>query len=138
MLRKYDHQGYRIGDQQACPAEAVLELASERWKLLVIFWLLKGEHRFNQLQRSLAGYPSHARQDHARNGGGRPGKRRDHGEIPPRVDYRLTPLGASLAPILQAMERWTIRNNLASPKRYRRGKARRSTEQALRKSAHPT
>jgi DNA-binding HxlR family transcriptional regulator len=47
MLRKYDHQGYRIGDQQACPAEAVLELASERWKLLVIFWLLKGEHRFN-------------------------------------------------------------------------------------------
>jgi DNA-binding HxlR family transcriptional regulator len=110
MLRKYDHQGYRIGDQQACPAEAVLELASERWKLLVIFWLLKGEH----------------------------GYRRDHGEIPPRVDYRLTPLGASLAPILQAMERWTIRNNLASPKRYRRGKARRSTEQALRKSAHPT
>jgi hypothetical protein len=53
MLRKYDHQGYRIGDQQACPAEAVLELASERWKLLVIFWLLKGEHRFNQLQRNL-------------------------------------------------------------------------------------
>src|SRR6478672_67176 len=34
-------------------------------------------------------------------------------EMPPPV--RLTPLGASLAPIVQAMERWTLRNNLASP-----------------------
>ena len=32
--------------------------------------------------------------------------RRDYGEIPPRVDYSLTPRGRSLEPILRAMERW--------------------------------
>ena len=105
-----------MGDKQACPAEAVLELISGRWKLLVIFWLLKGEHRFNQLQRKL-GRITHRTLAKALREMKADGlvKRRDHGEIPPRVDYRLTPLGASLAPILHAMERWTIRkNNLTS------------------------
>jgi DNA-binding HxlR family transcriptional regulator len=33
-------------------------------------------------------------------------ERRDHGERPPRVDYRLTPLGRSLEPVLIAMQDW--------------------------------
>jgi DNA-binding HxlR family transcriptional regulator len=32
--------------------------------------------------------------------------RRDYGEIPPRVDYSLTPRGRSLEPVLGAMEQW--------------------------------
>jgi DNA-binding HxlR family transcriptional regulator len=123
MLRKYGHRGYHMGGKQTCPAETVLELVSGRWKLLVIFWLLKGELRFNQLQRNLGGITHRTLAKTLRemevDGLVR---RRDHGEIPPRVDYRLTPLGASLAPILQAMERWTIRNNLALPSINRKGK----------------
>jgi DNA-binding HxlR family transcriptional regulator len=122
MLRKYGHRGYYMDDKQTCPAETVLELVSGRWKLLVIFWLLKGDHRFNQLQRNLGGITHRTLAKTLRemevDGLVR---RRDYGEIPPRVDYRLTPLGASLAPILQAMERWTIRNNLASPSINRKG-----------------
>jgi DNA-binding HxlR family transcriptional regulator len=122
MLRKYGHRGYRMGDKQTCPAETVIELVSGRWKLLVIFWLLKGEHRFNQLHRDLGGITNRtlAKTLREMEADGLV-RRRDHGEIPPRVDYRLTPLGASLAPILQAMERWTIRNNLASPSINRKG-----------------
>jgi DNA-binding HxlR family transcriptional regulator len=108
--------GGQVDPELACPAETVLELVSGRWKLLVIFWLLKGEHRFNQLQRNLGGitHRTLAKTLREMETDGLV-RRRDHGEIPPRVDYRLTPLGASLAPILQAMERWTIKNNLASP-----------------------
>jgi DNA-binding HxlR family transcriptional regulator len=111
-----------MDDKQTCPADTVLELVSGRWKLLVIFWLLKGEHRFNQLQRNLGGitHRTLAKTLREMEADGLVW-RRDHGEIPPRVDYRLTPLGASLAPILQAMERWTIRNNLASPSINRKG-----------------
>jgi DNA-binding HxlR family transcriptional regulator len=111
-----------MDDKQTCPAETVLELVSGRWKLLVIFWLLKGEHRFNQLQRNLGGitHRTLAKTLREMEADGLVW-RRDHGEIPPRVDYRLTPLGVSLAPILQAMERWTIRNNLASPSINRKG-----------------
>ena len=74
--------------------------------------LLKGEQRFNQLQRNLSGttHRTLAKTLREMEADGLV-KRRDHGEIPPRVDYRLTPLGVSLAPILQAMERWTIRNS---------------------------
>ena len=32
--------------------------------------------------------------------------RHDHGEIPPRVDYALTPRGRSLEPVLLELERW--------------------------------
>ena len=96
--------------KEACPAERVLKLVSGRWKLMVIFWLLKGEQRFNQLQRNLGGitHRTLAKTLREMEADGLV-RRRDYGEIPPRVDYRLTPLGASLAPILQAMERWTIK-----------------------------
>jgi hypothetical protein len=42
-------------------------------------------------------------------GGAVPGglvARQDHGTVPPRVDYRLTGDGQSLAPVLQALYDW--------------------------------
>jgi DNA-binding HxlR family transcriptional regulator len=88
----------------------------------VIFWLLKGEHRFNQLQRNLGGITHRTLAKTLREVEADGLVRRwDNDEIPPRVDYRLTPLGALLASILQAMERWTIRNNLTSPSINRKG-----------------
>jgi len=95
----------------ACPAETALELVSGRWKLMVIFWLLQGEHRFNALQRNLGGitHRTLARQLREMESDGLV-ERRDYREIPPRVDYRLTARGRSLQPILQAMEDWTVRH----------------------------
>ena len=37
-------------------------------------------------------------------------ERCDYGEIPPRVDYRLTGLGRSLEPVLVAMQEWSLNN----------------------------
>lgn len=102
-------------DAPACPAEVTLALIAGRWKPLVIWWLLKGERRFNQLQRDLS--PGRAGITHRtltrtlremeRDG---LVERRDHAEIPPRVDYRLTPKGQSLAPVLAAMDRWAVQH----------------------------
>ncbi|MCX7354476.1 MAG: helix-turn-helix domain-containing protein [Alphaproteobacteria bacterium] len=95
----------------ACPAETALQLVSGRWKLMVIFWLLQGEQRFNALQRNLGGitHRTLARQLREMEADGLV-ERRDYGEIPPRVDYRLTARGRSLQPILKAMEDWTVRH----------------------------
>ena len=103
-----------MAKQPACPAEAVLRLVAGRWKLMVIFWLLKSEHRFNELQRSLGGitHRTLANQLREMEADGLV-ERRDYGEIPPRVDYRLTPLGKSLEPILQAMADWATRHGSA-------------------------
>lgn len=76
---------------------------------MVIYWLLQGERRFNQLQRDLGGITHRTLAKQLRElERDRLILRRDHAEIPPRVDYRLTPLGLSLKPVLMAMQDWAI------------------------------
>ena len=91
-----------------CPTEHVLDLITGRWKVLVIYHLLGGEKRFNQLQRALGGitHRTLAKQLKEMEADGLI-ERHDYGEIPPRVDYKLTQLGKSLEPILMAMHKWS-------------------------------
>lgn len=91
-----------------CPTENVLDLITGRWKVLVIYYLLAGEKRFNQLQRDLGGitHRTLAKQLKEMEANGLI-ERHDYGEIPPRVDYKLTKLGRSLEPILMAMHKWS-------------------------------
>ena len=95
--------------QASCPTEVTLGVIAGRWKVMVIYWLLQGARRFNQLRRDLAGI-SHrtlAKQLREMEATGLV-ERRDYGEVPPRVEYRLTPLGRSLEPILLAMHDWAM------------------------------
>lgn len=92
-----------------CPTEQTLDLISGRWKAMVIYWLLKGDRRFNQLQRDLSGI-SHrtlAKQLRELEADGLV-ERHDFAENPPRVEYRLSTLGQSLEPILRAMHEWAV------------------------------
>src|SRR4051794_4765396 len=95
--------------QIGCPTETTLDLISGRWKVLVIYWLLQGPRRFNQLQRELGGitHRTLARQLKEMEASGLL-LRQDFGENPPRVEYRLTPLGRSLEPVLMAMQDWAL------------------------------
>ena len=97
----------KTAKKPGCPTEVTLEVISGRWKVMVIYWLLQGERRFNQLQRDLGGitHRTLAKQLKEMEADGLV-DRRDHGEIPPRVDYRLTALGRSLEPVLMAMQDW--------------------------------
>ena len=94
-----------------CPSETVLDLIAGRWKVMVIWWLMQGERRFNQLQRDLSGitHRTLARTLKEMEADGLVA-RRDYGEIPPRVEYSLTPLGRSLEPVLMAMDAWAQMN----------------------------
>lgn len=96
-------------EKPGCPAETTLDFLAGRWKPMIVYWLLKGEKRFNELQREL-GPITHrtlSRQLKELEDDGLV-LRRDHREIPPRVDYRLTPLGRSLEPVLAAMSDWAL------------------------------
>ena len=74
---------------------------------MVIFWLMDGTLRFNELQRRL-GAITHRTLSKTLKEMEADGlvARRDYGEIPPRVDYALTKRGRSLKHVLQAMEEW--------------------------------
>ena len=92
-----------------CPTEQTLDLVSGRWKVMVIYWLLKGDRRFNRLQRDLSGI-SHrtlAKQLRELEADGLV-ERHDFFEMPPRVEYRLSALGHTLEPVLLAMHEWAV------------------------------
>jgi DNA-binding HxlR family transcriptional regulator len=98
-----------LAKRTGCPTEQTLDLVSGRWKVMVIYWLLKGDRRFNQLQRDLNGI-SHrtlTKQLRELEADGLV-ERHDFLEIPPRVEYRLSSLGHSLEPILLAMHEWAV------------------------------
>lgn len=90
-----------------CPAERTLDFLSGKWRPMVIFWLMEGPLRFNELQRRL-GAITHRTLSKTLKEMEADGlvQRKDYGEIPPRVDYSLTDRGRSLRPVLQAMEDW--------------------------------
>lgn len=90
-------------DTSGCPAEVTLDFLAGKWRPMIIYWLLQGPMRFNELQRRL-GAVSHRTLSKTLKEMEADALviRRDYGEIPPRVDYSLTPRGRSLEPILRA------------------------------------
>lgn len=96
-------------EKAPCPTEQTLALISGRWKVMIIYWLLRGTKRFNQLQRDLGGITHRTLSKQLREmEAASLIIRKDYGEIPPRVEYSLSPRGRSLEPILAAMDEWAV------------------------------
>jgi len=90
-----------------CPVEKTLALIDGRWKVLAIYYLLQGTKRFNELRRLLPGitHRTLTRQLREMESAGLIA-RKVYPEVPPKVEYSLTPLGRSLEPVLMAMHAW--------------------------------
>ncbi len=91
----------------ACPVATTVGLIGNKWKLLIIRDLLTGTKRFGQLRKSVAGISQKVLTDNLRaleNDGLL--TRTVYAEVPPRVEYALSPLGESLKPIMDSMEAW--------------------------------
>ena len=91
----------------ACPVETTLALMGDKWKPLIIRDLLTGTKRFGELQRSV-GHVSQkvlTSQLRAMEADGLV-HREVFAEVPPRVEYSLTPLGRSLEPVIEALRVW--------------------------------
>lgn len=82
----------------ACSSRAAFETVTGKWASLVLLALAEGPHRFGELRRRVEGV-SEKMLSQALHGLEREGllTRTDHGTVPPRVDYALTPLGDDIA-----------------------------------------
>lgn len=91
----------------ACPVATTVGLIGNKWKLLIIRNLLVGTQRFGELKRTIPGISQKVLTDNLRSMEA-DGiiKRKVYAEVPPKVEYSLSPLGNSMRPIIKAMETW--------------------------------
>ena len=93
-------------DLPECPVATVLTLIGNKWKVLIIRDLLTGTKRFKELQRSV-GCSQKVLTDNLRELESKGlVSRKVYPEVPPRVEYSMTKLGATLSPVLNAMAAW--------------------------------
>jgi DNA-binding HxlR family transcriptional regulator len=92
-----------------CPSRQVLDLVADKWAVLVIAAIAEGHRRNGQLLRRVDGISQKALtrslRDLAYNG---LVDRHDFAEVPPHVEYALTPTGESLRPLLAALCAWAV------------------------------
>ncbi|WP_018750764.1 winged helix-turn-helix transcriptional regulator [Paenibacillus sanguinis] len=99
-----------------CPVETTLNLISGKWKGIILYRLLGGKKRFNELKRMMS-HITHRTLTLQLRELERDGIiiRTVFAEVPPRVEYELSPLGLSMQPIIQAMYDWGSRYQHSSP-----------------------
>lgn len=99
------HRDYACN--QGCPVEATLDLIGGKWKGVVLYHLQDGTRRFGELGRAMPGVTQRILTKQLRELEDAGLVRREvFAEVPPRVEYSLTPLGESLSPIIEALRRW--------------------------------
>jgi DNA-binding HxlR family transcriptional regulator len=107
MEETKDFSKIPVRELPPCPVETTLMLISDRWKVLILRDLMPGTKRFGELKSSIGRVTqkvltANLRQMEAQG----LVTRRVYAEVPPRVEYTLTPLGYSLKPVLDAMCSW--------------------------------
>lgn len=94
-----------------CGLDATLRVISGKWKPLILYFLAQGPTRYGELRRAVRGVSDKMLIQHLKEME-TDGLvvRTDHREVPPRVDYDLTPLGRSLAAALAPLCDWGLAN----------------------------
>lgn len=90
-----------------CPVETTLTLIGSKWKVLVLRELMNGTKRFGELQRGVGNVSQKVLTSQLRTMEEDGLVHREvYAEVPPRVEYSLTPLGQSLAPVIDTLRIW--------------------------------
>jgi len=101
-MRKQRHERYIN-----CPVEAALDIIGGKWKSIILFRVLEGTRRFNELRRLLPNITQRTLTNQLRE------LERDgllqrcvYAEVPPKVEYSITTFGRTLEPVLVALKEW--------------------------------
>ena len=103
------HKSYE--SESGCPVEAALEVIGGKWKGTILYRLLDGKKRFNELKRMFPSLTQRILTQQLRELE-RDGiiHREAYAEVPPRVEYSLTEQGRTLAPVLELLRQWGVSN----------------------------
>ncbi|MMZ60980.1 putative HTH-type transcriptional regulator YybR [compost metagenome] len=93
--------------EKGCPVEFTLGVVGGKWKGILLYHLINGVKRFNEFrrtcpnitQRMLTLQLRELEQDGLVH-------REVYQQVPPKVEYSLTPLGQTLIPLILQMKEW--------------------------------
>jgi DNA-binding HxlR family transcriptional regulator len=103
----------KMTDLENCPVTATMEVIGGKWKILIIHLINNDINRFGKLSMLLRKASKQMLTTQLRD------LERDgiisrviYPEIPPRVEYFLTPKGKALVPVMDALKDWGFKYEL--------------------------
>lgn len=88
-----------------CPIRTTQELIGGKWKLLIVFQLAAKPLRLSELRRSIPDISEKMLIQELKNlTNSNLVDRHNFGEVPPRVEYKLTPIGHKILPLITEMK----------------------------------
>lgn len=104
-MGRQKHQ--RFDCSPGCPVEATLNLIGGKWKGVILWHLLQGTLRFNEIRRKLPDVTQRMLTNQLREMESDGFIiRKVYAEVPPKVEYSLSAHGRSLEPVLRALKDW--------------------------------
>jgi DNA-binding HxlR family transcriptional regulator len=86
---------------------AAMRILTGKWKGEILWTLVRGKLRFGELRRAIPGMTQHMLTTQLRDlERHRLVKRTIYPEVPPRVEYELTPSAQALRPVFEEIGRW--------------------------------
>lgn len=97
----------RFDCNPGCSVEAAIGLIDGKWKSIVLWHLLGGTMRFNEIRRTMLNCTPRMLTNQLRELE-EDGLivRKVYAQVPPKVEYSLSELGRSMEPILSALKSW--------------------------------
>ncbi|MGA0598758.1 winged helix-turn-helix transcriptional regulator [Enterovirga sp. CN4-39] len=94
-----------------CGLDVALAVIGGKWKPVILYHLQGGPTRFGDLKRLVAGISEKVLIQQLRElAAAGVLLRHDHQQVPPKVDYALTPFGMTLVEALKPLCDWGTRN----------------------------
>ena len=97
----------KTSNQSTCPVTATIALICGRWKNIILYALSPKTRRFGEIEARIPTISRKVLTEQLKElEADRLIHRQQYKEIPPRVEYSLTPLGKSLSSILDDLAVW--------------------------------
>ena len=95
------------GNEINCPVTAMLQLIGGKWKPVIMYCLKSGTRRFGEIAARIPTISRKVLTDQLKELEiDKLIERKQFKEIPPRVEYSLSELGKSMAPVFDEMAKW--------------------------------
>ncbi|MBL4674739.1 MAG: helix-turn-helix transcriptional regulator [Mucilaginibacter sp.] len=103
-----DEKKLQYHTAEECPITATIDVIGGKWKPPIIWLLMKNPMRFGELHKTIPGMAlkvlSRTLKELEADG---IVIRKAYPEIPPRVEYSLSPKGETLRPVMTLMSNWS-------------------------------